>query len=67
MGMDVQKDSRSSWMPGGFGSNVVREGPYFFQAMAQEGLQGGQGGKHEVEQPQPIHAPGIQHEPCVIF
>ena len=57
MGMNVQKDSRSSWMPGIFGSHVVREGPSFFQAMAQEGLQGGKGGKHEVAQPQPIHAP----------
>jgi len=50
-----------------FGSNVVREVPCFFQAMAKEGRQGGQGDKHEVGQPQPIHDPGIQQEPCVIF
>ena len=51
MGMNVKKDARASWMPGVFGSNLVREGPSFFQAMAQEGLQGGKGGKHEVAQP----------------
>ena len=38
MGMDVHNDSRSSWIPGIFGSNVVREGLSFFQAIAQEGL-----------------------------
>ena len=48
---------------GGFGSNVVREVLCFFQAVAQEGLQGGKGDTHEVEQPQHLHNPGIQHEP----
>ena len=48
---------------GGFGSNVVREVPSFFQAIEKEGLQGGKGNKHEVEQPQHIHDPGIQQEP----
>jgi hypothetical protein len=48
---------------GVFGSTVVREVPYFSKAIAQEGLQGGKGGKHEVEQPQHIHDPGIQQEP----
>ena len=54
---------RSSWMPGVFGSNGVRELPCLFQAMAHEGLQGGKSDQHEVAQPQHIHAPGIQPEP----
>ena len=62
-GMDVQKDSTLFLEAGVFGSNVVREVPYFFQAIAKEALQGGKGDKHEVEQPQHIHDPGIQQEP----
>ena len=48
---------------GVFGSNVVREVPCFFQAMAQEGLQGGKDDKYEIGQSQHIHDPGIQQEP----
>jgi hypothetical protein len=47
---------------GGFDANGVRAVPCFFQAMAQEGLQGGKGDTHEVAQPQHIHDPGIQQE-----
>jgi len=48
---------------GVFGSNVVREGQCFFKTIEKEGLQGGKGDEHEVEQPQHIHDPGIQQEP----
>ena len=41
-------------------SNVVREGHCLFKTIEKEGLQGGKGDKHEVEQPQHIHDPRIQ-------
>ena len=48
---------------GVLGSNVVREGQCFFKTIEKEGLQGGKGDEHEVDQPQHIHDPGIQQEP----
>ena len=59
-----EANRRSLFLDAGvFGSNGVREVLCFFQAMAQEGLQGGKGDTHAVEQPPHIHAPGIQQEP----
>jgi hypothetical protein len=62
MGMDVHKNSCSSWMPGSSAPTLSEKCPTFSMPLKKEGLQGGKGDKHEAEQSQHIHDPGIQQE-----